>query len=663
LEIDIERSGAELRARGLGSRAEQPALHLLGPGLTAADVEALAEQLRAAAERGSAPGPEVLRQAQALYRALFQGDLQVVLSRLREAASGRPVLLRLMLQEVGLQAFPWEALCEPGREFEFLGNSPSLLPVRGVRSPEPWQPREVQGAVRLLPVAPLHPHSLQRLQSTLHESLASGELEWLEPFSGPRARRAALLERLRRQPTPHILHFIGHGGLQQGRPVLRLADEESEESWFPVELLAQQLFQASGHGPLRLVVLEACEGASPGTLASAAELLARTGVDAVVAHLWPVRMDAALRCSRAFYRALTRAALQEGDVALSLNEARRSVLAELEGSAEAFSPVLYLRSRNPVLFEFQTRRVSPPPRAAPHPGTSPPSPALGRLLQQPFSLVLGDLWEQDAPGLSSLREHLQRELLQRLGSILPELPLSTLAQHFALRIGQEELDLEFQEVFGETDFMPPLARSLARRLGPGTHVTLLRLPVLELALAEQHPEYCLYVIQPSCQAAGRTVIIRREAGSRRWERLRQHSLTLEPERDLVVLRLYSGYLPPHLFSRPLLTEDDYLLGVCNLQSLLPPELADSLQGMLSLRPALLLGLSVLNWSHRMLLYQLFGQRPLVRGSVAIVDPRAGEQELWEAGRGLPGRDGVQALGIAEEQLMAQLEALATGETA
>ncbi|WP_157774819.1 CHAT domain-containing protein [Melittangium boletus] len=597
---------------------------------------------------------------QALHRALFQGELQGVLARLREASSGGPVLLRLMLQDADLQGFPWEALCEPGKDFEFLGNSASLLPVRGVRSPEPWQPREVRGAVRLLAVAPLHTHSLPRLQGTLHESLSSGEIEWLEPLTGPRARKAAFFERLRRQPEPHILHFIGHGGLHEGKPVLRLADEEDEESWVPVELLAQQLHGAWGKGPLRLIVLEACEGATPGPLASAAELLTRTAADAVVAYLWPVRMDVALRCSRAFYRALTRAAQQEGDVALSLNEARRGVLAELEGSAEAFSPVLYLRGRDPVLFDFKARRVSPPPTPALRAETSHPPQSLVRLLEQPFTLLLGDRWEEEEPSFRGLRERLQGELIQKTGHVSHELPLSTLAEHYALRIGQEELDYEFQEVFGQTEFMPPLLSLLARRLGAGVHITLLRLPVLEQSLAEHHPELTLYVIQPSSSADGHAVMMRREAGTSRWERLHKVPASLDTERDGVVLRLCSGYLPAHLFSRPLLTEDDYLLGIRGLSSLLPFELVDPIQGALSLRPLLLVGLSMLDWCHRMLLYQLFGRRTLQRGSMAVLDPGIHERELWEEGRGLPGRTGVRALESTDAELMRWLEALSAG---
>lgn len=37
---------------------------------------------------------------------------------------------------------------------------------------------------------------------------------------------------------PNILHFLGHGGQDNGVPVLRLADtDDGDESWLPVELL------------------------------------------------------------------------------------------------------------------------------------------------------------------------------------------------------------------------------------------------------------------------------------------------------------------------------------------------------------------------------------------------------------------------------------------
>ncbi|AKJ02097.1 CHAT domain-containing protein [Archangium gephyra] len=659
LEIEIDLVGGELRARGLGCRNEQPEPYTLGPGFTMDFLGALASRVSAAAGRGEPLGAGRAQAVQDLHGALFRGELQEVLARLREAFAGRPLLLRLMLREEGLQAFPWEALCEPRTEFGFLGNSPKLLPVRGVRSSEPWQPREVRGAVRVLAIAPLHEGAPGRLHEALHESLESGAVEWLEPLTGRRAGKAFLFEYLR--PTaPHVIHFLGHGGLKEGKPVLRLADEEGEESWVPVELLAQQLQQVYGRGPLRLIVLEACEGAKPGALASAAELLARTGVDAVIAHLWPVRADVARRCSSAFYRALT----GEGDVALSLNEARRQLLLDMKGSAEAFSPVLYLRGHDSVLFDFAGRKVLPHPSAGvPPPGARAPALALRKLLEEPFTLFVGDLWEGQDPILHGLYERLHRKLAGKMGVEPPAQALSALAQHFVLHLGKEALDAEFQQVFGQTDFMPPLAGALARRLGAGVHVTLLRLPVLELALARYRPDLTIHVIQPSLHVGGDATIMRREAGGDRWEQLKQVPASLEAEQGMVVLRLCSGYLPVHDFRQPFLTEDDYLLGARGLESLLTPDLAAWLQGELRLHPVLLLGLSMLNWNHRILLYRLFGGRQLDRGSLAILSPEAREQELWERGKGLPNGQGLQTLELTDEDLVAQLEALRVGEVA
>ncbi|HZI04670.1 MAG TPA: hypothetical protein VEZ71_11640, partial [Archangium sp.] len=87
---------------------------------------------------------------------------------------------------------------------------------------------------------------------------------------------------------------------------------------------------------------------------------------------------------------------------------------------------------------------------------------------------------------------------------------------------------------------------------------------------------------------------------------------------------------------------------------------DPIQSVLSQRPLLLVGLSQLTWCHRMLLYQLFGRRALMRGSVAVLDPSTHEQEVWEEGRGLPGRAGVRALESTDEELMDWLETLAAG---
>ncbi|WP_437954052.1 CHAT domain-containing protein [Sorangium sp. So ce296] len=96
-----------------------------------------------------------------------------------------------------------------------------------------------------------------------------------------------MFEQLRRSKSPHVVHFLGHGTVApDGRPMLRLADDDGEEAWISAGALAQELSASFGED-LRLVVLEACEGAAPGAFGSAAEILARAGANAVVAHLPP----------------------------------------------------------------------------------------------------------------------------------------------------------------------------------------------------------------------------------------------------------------------------------------------------------------------------------------------------------------------------------------
>jgi hypothetical protein len=113
--------------------------------------------------------------------------------------------------------------------------------------------------------------------------------------------------------------------------------------------------------------------------------------------------------------------------------------------------------------------------------------------------------------------------------------------------------------------------------------------------------------------------------------------------------------------RPLITEDQYLLGINDLESMLPLELADALMGELNHRPALLLGLSMLTWHHRMLLYRLFGKRPMPNGSLVVLEPGETERELWERGRILPARAGVQVIELSAKDLEIPLEAMTSME--
>jgi hypothetical protein len=649
LEIDITQAGEDLTAIARGSQNEQTRPYPLGPALTLEVARRFGEWMKKAALNGT-PLASTIPAAQALHSALFRDELQKILLQTQGAASGEPILLRLMIHAPELQSIPWEVLCPTGKD-DFLGISQDLCIARGVHSTRPWQPREVRGAVRLLVISPSDEEAPNRLFSILSPQINSGEIEWLPPLTGRHAHIVHVLQRLRCEPIPNILHFIGHGDVspEQG-PRLRLADQEDQESWLKIRLLAKEL-EAAFRGDLRLVVLEACQGAQPDTLSSAAELLAEAGADAVVAHLWPVKSDVARVCSAAFYRSLTGAAEQRGDVARSLHAARRTILGAFMDSAEAFSPVLYLRGRDSTLFDFKNRKLKPPSVSSPRgqlvATTDPALQALLDMLQRPFSLILGDQWSNT---LEDFRENLHEKLRGTPWAAPETLPMSALAQRYALRFGDEALGDRFRTLF--RDAMPslPLVQALARRIKPGVHITLLRVPVLEDALATHQPHLPLYVIQPA-RPPDRSVLVQKHVAGKGWVPIEKLPDSFDPDREAAIVRLYRGFLPDRGFGSPLLTEDDYLLRIRDLDFVLPTELADSiLGGSLYRRPTLLLGMSLLMWDHRMLLHRIFSEQSLPKRSMVILEPGDAARDAWQLGQGLPGGRGIQTVQGAHADL-------------
>jgi hypothetical protein len=114
----------------------------------------------------------------------------------------------------------------------------------------------------------------------------------------------------------------------------------------------------------------------------------------------------------------------------------------------------------------------------------------------------------------------------------------------------------------------------------------------------------------------------------------------DTENDIVVLRFYGGYSPESLpiFSQPLLTEDDHIQSLAGSEGARPADWMAGLLAQARMRPGLFIGVSVLEWRHRMLLRWLYDQRPAPTDSLAILPPAtdATEPEIWESGGGLPG---------------------------
>lgn len=659
LEIEIDTKGDELLVSARGSRGERPAPQKLAPDQGLDALNNFSNKVARAVRARKELDPPVIELSQSIYAEVLKNELRDILVRMtdpsKDARTNR-VLLRLFLRDRALLGIPWEALCKPGTNEGYWGIDPRMVVARGVHSPDPLVPREVMGAVSVLVIAPgPEAATLEVLRQSLGSAIDAGEIEWLEPIAGNDISAKVLFERLRRGKTPNIVHFIGHGGIDmKGRPSLRLADDEDgEEVWMTAEALARELTPHFFEG-LRLVILEACEGAKAGVLGSAAEDLAKAGADAVIAHLWPVKADVARLCSTELYRSLTSTS-SSGDIGTSITAARSTLLTQ---SAEAFSPILFLRGSDSVLFDFSRRKVTKPSGKRRGRALAPP---LQMLLEKPpFTLVVGDIDED--------RELLRKELLTFLqengDNPDPNIALSVITQRCVLKFGEEVLHSLFQQavVTSPQDDRPPLIEAIGALVPPGVHVTLLWRPHLERTIAEKQPDKTIYAIQVSITGNNaKPRIVKRTAGTAVWKMEPVMPKRFDVERDIVILRMYGGYSPEPrpIFSQPVLTEDDHIHGLLGER---PPQWLEELLAWPRTQSGLFLGLSVLDWRNRLLLRWLYDQRPAPKDSLAILAPHfdPSEPEIWDTGGGLPGTSRIAAIVEDAGELARGLESFAKG---
>ncbi len=141
---------------------------------------------------------------------------------------------------------------------------------------------------------------------------------------------------LKRSPMEcHVLHFVGHG--MDGALVLETPGGE------PLWVDDERLGTFFSHPDLRLVVLNACQGARSGRFdpsAGVAQTLVRRGVPAVIAMQCDVSDDVAVGFARHFYHALAEGLPVEG----AMSRARLAIFASFEGPVWAI-PVLYMNAR------------------------------------------------------------------------------------------------------------------------------------------------------------------------------------------------------------------------------------------------------------------------------------------------------------------------------
>jgi hypothetical protein len=178
-----------------------------------------------------------------------------------------------------------------------------------------------------------------------------------------------------RETNCHILHFMGHGGLQnssQERFVLWFDGKNGHAEPVTGELLAEFIKDSPS---LRLVVLNSCwsatlprrAGQDPFTGVATA-LMARD-IPAVVAMQFPISDPAAIAFSAAFYKRLA----EGGGISAAVTEGRLAILREDPDTLEWVTPVLFLAGEDRLFDVARARRRKSPPTGTGSAGSEHPS--------------------------------------------------------------------------------------------------------------------------------------------------------------------------------------------------------------------------------------------------------------------------------------------------
>jgi hypothetical protein len=283
-------------------------------------------------------------------------------------ATASRLRIRLRLKDVPELAYlPWEYLYDP-LVANFLSLSSDTPIVRYMEMPRRIQALGVKPPLRVLVMisSPTDEPKLDvevewtKLTKSVEKLMKKGSVV-LERLG--KATLSALRQRLR-QDDVHIFHFVGHGRFDEEVRDGILMMEEEDGKGYPVsgQLLGMHLHE---HRPLRLAVLNACEGARTSltnAFGGTAQSLVRQGIPAVLAMQFKITDQAAITFASEFYGSI--ADYYPVDAALA--QARLAILGE-DNHLEWATPALYMRSTDGRIFDSGEEPPRPPPKPLPPP--------------------------------------------------------------------------------------------------------------------------------------------------------------------------------------------------------------------------------------------------------------------------------------------------------
>ena len=290
-----------------------------------------------------------------LFDTIFRDDIYACFRSALDqvTAQEKGLRIRLRVEAPDLSNLPWEYLYN-SRVNSFLSQANDTPIVRYLDLPQPPKALAVQPPVHILAVTASPQHypklDVEREWQNLSEALAEMEQQKLVLLERlPQGTMEALQKRLQGADV-HVLHFIGHGRFdnvsKDGRLVFE-GGKHADGQLVSGSFLATVLHN---HHSLRLVVLNACEGARTSLddpFSGIAQRIVQQGIPAVVAMQFEITDQAAIAFAREFYGALVNGSPLDA----AMVDARLAIRG-LDNDIEWGTPVYFSRAPDGRIFKF-----------------------------------------------------------------------------------------------------------------------------------------------------------------------------------------------------------------------------------------------------------------------------------------------------------------------
>lgn len=297
---------------------------------------------------------DFLREAgEQLFTWLFQGEALAIVLRLLNEPSRYRIIWDM--DKPGAMALPLECLYAPPPARSFLALTRRYSLIRHIPSaPSLFQP-SFTPPLRILVMLPaptdMTPLNTQGEMALFEHSFKAARESGLVQIHPLMAGKVTLenFQQALLEHRPHLLHFVGHGTIQEKNASLVIESPQRTARLLPAAELTDLLRDT----PIRLAVLNACDtGSAPNNdaVTSVAGSLVAAGMPAVVGTTRMVTDQAALLFTRELYRSFTagyslEAAVVEARKALSVEGWDWSAYALFSGLTDLSSLRLALPNR------------------------------------------------------------------------------------------------------------------------------------------------------------------------------------------------------------------------------------------------------------------------------------------------------------------------------